>query len=141
MGERDQEYAEKLGRLGVQYIGIVAGKKRASEVLAYLRSSGLSEESLSRIKAPAGIYIRSITAEEIALSIMAEIVEISRTMNPSSAHGASQGAVVNSPDTRRAVFVDPVCGMTVDESSEYFSSVGGQKSVFLQRKLQDYLRK
>jgi xanthine dehydrogenase accessory factor len=130
MGERDQEYAENLGKLGVQYIGIVAGKKRASEVFAYLRSSGLSDESLSRIKAPAGIYIRSITAEEIALSIMAEIVEISRTMNPDSVHDASQTVIANGPDTRQEVFVDPVCGMTVNESSEYFSTVGDQKIYF-----------
>ncbi len=127
MGERDQEYAEKLAELDVHYIGIVAGKKRATEVLAYLRSSGLSVDALSRIKAPAGIYIRSITAEEIALSIMAEIVEISRTMNPTS---VPQTDVVNSSETRKAVFVDPVCGMTVDESSEYFSSLGGQKAYF-----------
>ncbi|HXQ93031.1 MAG TPA: XdhC family protein [Nitrososphaerales archaeon] len=130
MGERDQEYAEKLAKLGVHYIGIVAGKKRATEVLTYLRSSGLSEEALSRIKAPAGIYIRSITAEEIALSIMAEIVEISRTMNPSSIQDASQSSVATSPETRRAVFVDPVCGMTVDDSSEFFSSISGQKVYF-----------
>ncbi len=38
MGERDQEYAEKLSKMGVLYVGVVAGKKRASEVLAYLRS-------------------------------------------------------------------------------------------------------
>jgi len=130
MGERDQEYAEKLTKLDVHYIGIVAGKKRATEVFAYLISSGLSEEALSRIKAPAGIYIRSVTAEEIALSIMAEIVEISRTMNPSSIQDVSQGTIVDSPETRHSVFLDPVCGMTVDDSSEYFSSVGGQKLYF-----------
>src|SRR5579862_211043 len=39
MGERDQEYAGKLASLGVNYIGIVAGKKRATEVFTYLRSS------------------------------------------------------------------------------------------------------
>jgi xanthine dehydrogenase accessory factor len=126
MGERDQEYAERLGNLGVKYIGIVAGKKRATEVLAYLRSSGLSEDVLSRIKAPAGIYIRSVTAEEIALSIMAEIVEVSRAMNSNP----MPGNLVKNLGTNRVVFIDPVCGMTVDGSLEYFSFAGGQKVYF-----------
>src|SRR5579872_906384 len=78
MGERDQEYAEKLTRYGVNYVGVVAGKRRASEVVSYLRAAGLSEDEISRIRSPAGIYIRAVTAEEIALSIMAEITELSR---------------------------------------------------------------
>ncbi|MDA4129606.1 MAG: XdhC family protein [Thaumarchaeota archaeon] len=124
MGERDQESAEILSNLGVQYIGIVAGKKRATEVLSYLRSMGLSEEALSRIRAPAGIYIRSVTAEEIALSIMAEIVEVARSMN------SSVTPIAPNLQISHKILVDPVCGMTVDEASEHFAFVGSQKVYF-----------
>jgi len=112
MGERDQEYAEKLSKLGVLYVGIVAGKKRASEVLTYLRTAGLSDEEISRIKSPAGIFIRAVTAEEIALSIMAEITELSRTTltEPSIYQTIALKATSKSA-------VDPVCGMIVEEGS------------------------
>jgi xanthine dehydrogenase accessory factor len=129
MGERDQEYAEKLSKLGVQYIGIVAGKKRASDVLAYLRAAGLSEAELARIKSPAGIYIRAVTAEEIALSIMAEITELSRTTMEQTV--PPKGSFDRDESRSRAFAVDPVCGMTVEvASAEYFVDFQGEKLYF-----------
>jgi len=139
MGENDQGFVDELLKLGVQYIGVVAGKRRASEVLSYLRASGFSEEDISRIRSPAGIYIRAVTSEEIALSIMAEIIEFARTGRSSSIGIRESQMSKTHSDTSRnptnsseaSVAIDPVCGMTVDtESPEFVSNFEGKKLYF-----------
>lgn len=126
MGNRDEEYAEKLSRIGVKYVGIVAGRKRANDVISYLKSSGLTDEQLSLIKSPAGIYIRAVTAEEIALSIMAEITELSRTERSPTA------IVEKSNERSSSVYrTDPVCGMLVaTEDSPEISLVRQGKKIY-----------
>ena len=59
----------------VDYIGLVASRKRARLILNRLRSEGITEEQLARIRAPAGIMIESQTPREIAVSIVAELIQ------------------------------------------------------------------
>jgi xanthine dehydrogenase accessory factor len=124
MGDHDLEYAQLLSRLGVSYIGIVAGKKRASEIINYLRANEFSEEQLSKIRAPAGIYIRAVTSEEIALSIIAEVVESGRQRSDElNSHSRIGLAKSEAPSEAGKTFVDPVCGMTINDSSEFQSKL------------------
>jgi xanthine dehydrogenase accessory factor len=129
MGENDQEMAEELVRSPAPYVGIVAGKKRAHEILAFLRAAKVPEEQLVKVKSPAGIYIRAVTAEEIALSILAEIVEFARTgreevvkmeRESSSTKGIPPAGQVSALQSLAEVAVDPVCGMTVQVSAAAF---------------------
>jgi xanthine dehydrogenase accessory factor len=77
-------------------------------VLESTRDDGASEDALSRVRFPAGIRIGAVQPEEIALSIMAEIVQL-----------RAQGATAPSqapppPEAGQATeAIDPVCGMTV----------------------------
>jgi xanthine dehydrogenase accessory factor len=59
-------------------VGLVANEKRAQEIRRSLESKGETTENLARVRAPAGLDIGARTPEEIALSIMAEIVGESR---------------------------------------------------------------
>ena len=126
MGERDQELVSELLKLGVPYVGVVAGKKRATELTAYLRASGTSD--LSAVKAPAGIYIRAVTAEEIALSITAEIVELSRAGRTDPREIMHENR--NDDSQQETIAIDPVCGMTVGSDSQYFSIANGERVLF-----------
>lgn len=132
MGERDQECVEKLSRLGLPYIGVVAGKKRAAEIVSYLRAAGLSEKEISRIKSPAGIYVRAVTAEEIALSIMAEIIDLSRTTREVDIDlDETPGVEKKIPTAIVGYAIDPVCGMSVEkDSAEYFVLFESEKVYF-----------
>ncbi|MDG7022419.1 MAG: XdhC family protein [Nitrososphaerota archaeon] len=146
MGERDQEYAARLVDCQVPYVGIVAGKKRASEILDFLSAAGVRENQVSKVKSPAGIYIGALTAEEIALSIMAEIIELSRGQGGDLREYARKGQnrsshprnrIASSPQNmsrhggEQVVVVDPVCGMTVDASHPvHYSTVEGRKIAF-----------
>jgi xanthine dehydrogenase accessory factor len=101
------------------YVGLVASRKRGDGVLGELRGDGVPAELLERVEVPAGLDIGARTPEEIALSILARVVEVRRAGH------------VAQPVTA----VDPVCGMTVaiapdtlslelDDESYYFCSEG-----------------
>ena len=73
-GRFDEEAIEQALRTGSAYVALVANKKRGQEVLRSLEMKGCTAEMLSRVQVPAGIDIGAETPQEIALSIMAEIV-------------------------------------------------------------------
>ncbi|SOC35721.1 xanthine dehydrogenase accessory factor [Rhizobium subbaraonis] len=60
------------------HIAFVGSRAKAASLKQKLRSSGVRTEDLDRVKAPAGLDIGAVTPEEIALSIVAELVEVRR---------------------------------------------------------------
>jgi xanthine dehydrogenase accessory factor len=74
-GNYDELALEKLLAAHPGYVGLVASRKRAEGVRDYLLEQGLSETDLLPLKAPAGLDIQARRGDEIALSIMAEIVQ------------------------------------------------------------------
>ncbi len=60
------------------YVALVGSRKRSEAVLADLRSRGFEDEEMTRLKVPAGLDIQARRGDEIALSIMAEIVQVRR---------------------------------------------------------------
>ncbi len=60
------------------YIGVIGSKRRWAMALKDLRATGLSDEVLTRVHAPIGLEIQAETPEEIAVSIMAEVVMLRR---------------------------------------------------------------
>jgi xanthine dehydrogenase accessory factor len=73
-GKYDEEALLQAVRTPAAYIALVGSKKRGAELIERMRSSGVPEDSLKRIRCPAGLEIHASTPEEIALSILAEIV-------------------------------------------------------------------
>lgn len=73
----DFALAEGLRR-GCFYVGALGSRKTHAKRLERLAALGLSEAELSRIRAPIGLDIGASSPEEIALAIMAEIVQAFR---------------------------------------------------------------
>ena len=63
----------------VFYVGALGSRKTHASRLERLRANGISDEQLARICSPIGLEIHAQTPEEIALSIMAEIVKVRRS--------------------------------------------------------------
>jgi xanthine dehydrogenase accessory factor len=110
MGVDDEESLAAALRARTAYVALVASPKRAAVVRETLTAMGVSPDDLVRLKAPAGLDIGAETQEEIALSIMAEVVQIRSAMTPSTAVVTS-ASEPESPIELEAI--DPVCGMTV----------------------------
>jgi xanthine dehydrogenase accessory factor len=72
-----------------RYIGMIGSRRRTTTIREHLRREGVAAELLRRIHAPIGLDIGAQTPEEIALSILAEIVLVRRGGggNPKSADG------------------------------------------------------
>jgi len=77
-GKFDEEAVEQALRANSNYVALVANKKRAQEIRRSLELRGESPERLAKVRAPAGLNIGAEGPEEIALSILAEIVAESR---------------------------------------------------------------
>jgi xanthine dehydrogenase accessory factor len=129
-GNYDETALAGALKTNAAYVALVASRKRSAAVLQYLRESGLSEENLARIRYPAGLDIGAVAPEEIALSILAEIVqlrrhhELPRVNLPSSTTNDQPLAEVNEA-------TDPVCGMTVDiATAHYTTEYAGQTYYF-----------
>jgi hypothetical protein len=73
-GQFDEEAVEQGLLAHASYIALLASKKRAEEILLGLRAKSYSAEKLAAVRAPAGLNIGAESPEEIALSIMAEII-------------------------------------------------------------------
>ena len=57
-----------------RYVGMIGSRRRTNIVLARLRDAGFDEEKLRRVRAPIGLDIGAVSPEEVALSVLAEIV-------------------------------------------------------------------
>lgn len=73
-GSCDEEAIEQALHANSAYVALVANRKRGQEVIRGLQLKGIAEEKLAGVRVPAGLEIGAGTPEEIALSIMAEIV-------------------------------------------------------------------
>ena len=126
-GVWDEEALAAGLRRNASYVGLVASPTRANVVRQWLRDeTGLAEDRLAALRAPAGLDLGAETAEEIALSILAELVQVRRGRAPfvaapgpatlASRPGGPAPAVIG-PAVDDIVLVDPVCGMTVDRTN------------------------
>jgi xanthine dehydrogenase accessory factor len=120
LGKGEQDAIRGALDAGVGFIALVASRKRGTVVLHELR---LTDAERARIHSPAGLDIGARTPQEIALSIMGEVVRAIRVDGLAPPSGA--------PEARPQQAVDPVCGMTVLVGPETpHARVDGQDSWF-----------
>jgi xanthine dehydrogenase accessory factor len=131
MGEEDLELLQKVLAADPAYVGVVASRKRFEHVRETLAACGVPRPALERVCAPAGLDLGARTPEEIALSVMAQIVQQRRS-------SAKADPVVVSKEAK-----DPICGMSVAvatarhtaevKGTKYYFCCAGCRSKFLQR--------
>src|SRR5439155_78285 len=111
---------------GAGYISVVASRRRAAVILERLKQRGVPPERLARLKAPAGLDIGAVTPEEIAVSILAEIIQHHRSEKDAWPETEHRQAAARVTEAR-----DPICGMLVEVGTAgYRSEVSGQLVYF-----------
>ena len=98
-------------------MSLVASRRRAAVILERLKGRGAPPERLARLKAPAGLDIGAVTPQEIAVSILAEIIQHRRSQKTAGAETESAPAITVRIETK-----DPICGMIVDAVTAKFRS-------------------
>jgi xanthine dehydrogenase accessory factor len=74
----DEEVVAHALRTPARYIGMIGSKRKVAGVLGRLREHGFSDADLARVHAPIGVDIEAETVEEIAVSIVAELIAVRR---------------------------------------------------------------
>ena len=131
-GHGDEEALERAVSAAPAFIGLVASRKRGEAVLGYLADRGLSRALLDRVRVPVGLDLGHTGHREIAVSILAELVQL-RAAGVLGAALATRRTTL--PVVETATAIDPVCGMTVtadagshplelDGTTYYFCCVG-----------------
>lgn len=111
-GHYDEPAMEAALATPARYVGLVASRKRADSVTAWLRERGVTDEALTRVHSPAGIDLGAVDHREIAVAVLAELVA-------TRARGElNEPVAVATPETA----IDPICEMTVDVASARFVS-------------------
>jgi len=122
-GELDEEVLTRVLATRAGYTSLVASRKRAGAIMETLRHRGVPPEQLDRLKAPAGLDIGAVTPEEIAVSILAEIIQtrhrhpVEPVMRLAQAPGALEA-------------MDPICGMSVLVATARHQSDWAGRSVY-----------
>jgi xanthine dehydrogenase accessory factor len=124
-GNYDEDMLVTALQSAAPYVALIASKKRSSAILQYLNEANLTQEQIARLKYPAGLDFGAVTPEEIALSILAEIIQRRRRTSISDSP-VSTAPVANfelpmAPSPALEA-IDPVCGMTVEIATAHFSS-------------------
>jgi xanthine dehydrogenase accessory factor len=70
----DREILPKLLATPAPYIGVIGSRRRWAATKKHLQADGLSQEAISRFHSPIGLELNAETPNEIAVSIMAEII-------------------------------------------------------------------
>ena len=72
--EYDEIALEKTLLSGAFYLGMIGSQTKVKRIYSNLIEKGFSEKDLEKVHAPIGLDIKAITAEEIAVSILAQLI-------------------------------------------------------------------
>ena len=158
-GHGDEDVLERAIAARPAYLGLVGSRRRGATVLGYLADRGVPRDQLDRVRVPAGLDLGRTTHQEIAVAILAELVQLRASGALASgalASGALAGEHGGGPGTgsarqagpeggrpagRAALVVDPVCGMSVSadssrplryEGTDYYFCCAGCRQAFEQ---------
>ena len=136
-GHYDEEAVEQAVAARPAYLGLVGSRRRGKGVLGYLAERGVPQAQLDRVHTPAGLDLGKTTHQEIAVAILAELVQLraSGALGSDRPAQAAQAARTQPPPQA----TDPVCGMTVtadatgrplehDGVTYYFCSAGCRRA-------------
>lgn len=75
----DEVVLERALRTRAKYIGMIGSRAKNKLIFSHLRDKGFSQEMLDKVNAPIGLEINAQTPEEIAVSILAQLIKVRRS--------------------------------------------------------------
>ncbi len=125
-GHYDEQALEIILRKGAAYVGLVASRTRGAAVKSWL--AGRDVPGVETVRNPAGLDIGARTAPEVALSILAEVVQ---TRPDQALEEPADAAAMADTALPARTAVDPVCHMDVEiDTARYTTEVDGTRYYF-----------
>jgi xanthine dehydrogenase accessory factor len=122
-GHYDEQALEIILKCGASYVGLVASRKRGASVRDNVEGRGVP--GLDDVRIPAGLDLGARTPPEVALSILAEIVQT--RPSGSLTYVGQDFSPARPPETA----IDPVCRMEVEiATAQHTADVGGTRFYF-----------
>lgn len=107
-GEDDEESIRKALETSCNYVGFISSLRKSVKIKEYLEQTELSANRINELKIPVGMDINAKLPEEIAISILAEIVQLFR--DPNRKEDQESDTAIND-DT----YINPVCRVAVSK--------------------------
>lgn len=125
-GEDDELALEQALKIDAAYLAFVASKKKWEAVSEYLQERGFPPSRLNRVKVPAGLDIGATSPEEIAVSILAEIIQVTKPRATEKSKTDTVHEIHAAAEQK-----DPICGMMVNvATAKHISQVNGTNYYF-----------
>jgi xanthine dehydrogenase accessory factor len=132
--DADEDVLDRVLRTDASYVSLVASRRRAAVILERLEQRGVPPERRGRLKAPAGLDIGAVTPDEIAVSILAEIIQHRRSDKTACPDSEKAVAIETKMETDaphvRIDAKDPICGMIVDGATAKFRSELSGRTIY-----------
>lgn len=122
-GEDDELSVRKALQTAVKYVGFVASAKKSEDIRKYLLDQGISEKRITALRSPVGLDINAKLASEVAISILAEVIDHFRNGNAADTmpvHEASTGKAEETPAAGKFeedYYINPVCNVPVSKKN------------------------
>ena len=115
-GHGDEDVLERVVLARPAFVGLVASRKRGEAVTGYLVDRGVDRSLVDAVRVPVGLDLGRTTHREIAVAVLAELVQLRASGALAPTRSASLPVAVAAP----AQVVDPVCGMSVTPGPDAF---------------------
>jgi xanthine dehydrogenase accessory factor len=124
-GDQDEHALSQALNKESSYVGFVSSRKKSVSIAQYLSSAGFEEAAIQKIHSPAGVDINAKQPDEVAVSIMAEIIQVKNGITPT----------ISKPDTEQqqpepVFYINPVCGVPVDMNNPKHVVMYGEEKVY-----------
>lgn len=129
-GEGDEKALIEALQKECAYLGFVASKKKMVSIKEYLTNSGIDKKKIETIVSPAGIDIKAKKPGEVAISILAQIIQIQNNL-PASATFERFETIKEDGGKSPVYYINPVCGVPVDMNNpKHVVEYKGEKVYF-----------
>lgn len=120
-GEDDELSVKKALQTSIAYVGFVASARKSEDIKTYLKGEGISEGRIAQLRSPVGLDINAKLASEVAISILAEIIDHFRNRKTEDSCCGSAAAETSSTPAEdkfaEDYYINPVCNVPVSKKN------------------------